>query len=296
MISAGDDPLAPDEDRSHRRIWAHASNPPTRFGKCRRHENFVGSLDHRGTLTRRTARCKGFWKLRIIKKFGTWLHSDAPISGARAVAAPLWHRVHLFSAKPISRKREKTNYLREPVADKASVASDELWFQDESNHLSERKIFMSLIRYQSPEISAWPSFDRWATLRDEMNSLFELPLTGNFTRQTQLFSGWAPALDLYQNSDAVIAVVEVPGMRKEDIDISLQDGMLTIAGERARSSGEGDNAERTERFSGKFRRSITLPTRVDAGKVSATYKDGILTVTLPKAEEAKPKKVEVTIE
>jgi HSP20 family protein len=88
----------------------------------------------------------------------------------------------------------------------------------------------------------------------------------------------------------------VPGMRKEDIDISLQDGMLTIAGERARSSGEGDNAERTERFSGKFRRSITLPTRVDAGKVSATYKDGILTVTLPKAEEAKPKKVEVTIE
>lgn len=155
---------------------------------------------------------------------------------------------------------------------------------------------MSLIRYQSPEISAWPSFDRWATLRDEMNSLFELPLTGNFARQAQLFSSWAPALDLYQNSDAVVAVVEVPGMRKEDIDISLHDGMLTIAGERERSSGESENAERTERFSGKFRRSITLPTRVDAGKVSATYKDGILTVTLPKAEEAKPKKVEVTIE
>lgn len=155
---------------------------------------------------------------------------------------------------------------------------------------------MSLIRYQSPEIAAWPSFDRWATLRDEMNSLFELPLTGDFARQTQLFSGWSPALDLYQNSDAVVAVVEVPGMRKEDIDISLQDGMLTIAGERERSSGEGEDAERTERFSGKFRRSITLPTRVDAGKVSASYKDGILTITLPKAEEAKPKKVEVTIE
>lgn len=155
---------------------------------------------------------------------------------------------------------------------------------------------MSLIRYQSPEISTWPSFDRWATLRDEMNSLFELPSMGNLARQTQLFSGWSPALDLYQNSDTVVAVVEVPGMRKEDIDISLRDGMLTIAGERQSSSGEGENAERTERFSGKFRRSITLPTRVDAGKVSATYKDGILTVTLPKAEEAKPKKVEVTIE
>ncbi len=155
---------------------------------------------------------------------------------------------------------------------------------------------MSLIRYQSPELSAWPSFDRWANLRDEMNSLFELPSMGNLARQAQLFSGWTPALDLYQNSDNVVAVVELPGMRKEDIDISLHDGMLTIAGERQSSSGEGDDAERTERFSGKFRRSISLPTRVDAGKVSATYKDGILTVTLPKAEEAKPKKVEVTIE
>ena len=72
--------------------------------------------------------------------------------------------------------------------------------------------------------------------------------------------------------------------------------MLTIAGERQSSSSEGENAERTERFSGKFRRSVTLPTRVDASKVSASYKDGILTVTLPKSEEAKPKKVEVSIE
>ena len=154
---------------------------------------------------------------------------------------------------------------------------------------------MSLIRYQSPE-STWPSFDRWIDLRDEMNSLFDLPGMGNFTRQAQLFSGWTPALDLYQDNDHVVATVELPGMRKEDIDISLHDGVLTIAGERQTSSGDGDKAERTERFSGKFRRSITLPTRVDTGKVSASYKDGILTVTLAKAEEAKPKNVEVTIE
>ena len=155
---------------------------------------------------------------------------------------------------------------------------------------------MSLIRYQSPELSTWPAFDRWADLRDELNSLFDLPTTGNLARQAQLFSGWTPALDLYQNNDNVVAVVELPGMRKEDIDVSLHDGMLTIAGERQSSSGEGENAERTERFSGKFRRSVTLPTRVDASKVSASYKDGILTVTLPKSEEAKPKKVEVSIE
>ena len=82
-----------------------------------------------------------------------------------------------------------------------------------------------------------------------MNSLFDLPTMGNLGRQAQLFSGWTPALDLYQNNDNVVAVVELPGMRKEDIEISLHDGMLTIAGERKSSAGEGENAERTERFS-----------------------------------------------
>src|SRR5215217_2257049 len=138
---------------------------------------------------------------------------------------------------------------------------------------------MSLIRYQTPSSAMWPSLDRWANLRDDLDTLLELPFLTGGARQAQLFSGWTPALDLYQNNDNVVAVVELPGMRKEDIDISLHDGMLTIAGERQTSSADGENAERTERFSGKFRRSITLPTRVDAGKVSASYKDGILTVT-----------------
>jgi HSP20 family protein len=155
---------------------------------------------------------------------------------------------------------------------------------------------MSLIRYQTPSIGAWPSLDRWANLRDEMNDLLELPFWSNLGRQTQLFSGWTPALDLYQNNDNVVAVVELPGMRKEDIEISLHDGMLTISGERGTGATNGENAERTERISGKFRRSITLPTRVDAGKVSATYKDGLLTVTLPKAEEAKPKQIKVNVD
>ncbi len=155
---------------------------------------------------------------------------------------------------------------------------------------------MSLIRYQTPSVATWPSLDRWANLRDEMSDLLEMPFWSNFGRQTQLFSGWSPALDLYQNNDNVIAIVELPGMKKEDIEISLHDGMLTISGERESSTSNGENAERTERFSGKFRRSITLPTRVDANKVSATYKDGILTVTLPKAEEAKPKQIKVNVD
>jgi HSP20 family protein len=142
---------------------------------------------------------------------------------------------------------------------------------------------MSLVRYQTPDASVWRSLDRWANLRDEINGLFEGPFWPTAGTQAQLFTGWTPALDLYQTSDDVVAVVELPGMRKEDIEISLHDGALTIAGERKDEHAEGEKATRTERFVGKFRRSISLPTRVDVNKVNAAYKDGILTVTLPKA-------------
>jgi HSP20 family protein len=157
---------------------------------------------------------------------------------------------------------------------------------------------MSLIRYQTPSSAMWPSLNRWANLRDDLDTLLELPFLTGGARQAQLFTGWTPALDLYQNNDNVVAIVELPGMRKEDIEISLQDGMLTIGGERKSETGDngnGENAARTERFTGKFRRSVTLPTRVDASKVNATYKDGLLTVTLPKAEEAKPKQIQVNV-
>ena len=149
---------------------------------------------------------------------------------------------------------------------------------------------MNLIRYQAPELAS----NRWSTLRDELDSFFELPFWSSSPRAGQLFTGWSPALDLYESGDNVVAVVELPGMRKEDIDISLHDGTLTISGERKRESTGGEKAQRTERYVGTFRRSITLPTRVDAGKVGATYQDGILKVILPKAEEAKPKQIKVS--
>jgi HSP20 family protein len=141
----------------------------------------------------------------------------------------------------------------------------------------------------------WRSIDRFANLRDELNGLFEGPFWPNTARQAQLFNGWTPAMDLYQTTDDIVALVELPGMRKEDIEISLHDGMLTISGERKEEKAEGEKAARTERFVGKFRRSISLPTRVDSNKVNATYRDGILTVTLPKAEEAKPKQIQVNV-
>ena len=156
---------------------------------------------------------------------------------------------------------------------------------------------MSLIRYQNPEFTMWPTLDRLSILRNDLDSLFELPLLGSFDRSGQLFSGWPPALDVYQNNDNVVVVAELPCMKKEEIEISLHDGTITIAGERKSeaTNGNGEKAERTERYVGKFRRSITLPVRVDTNKVSATYRDGILTVTLAKAEEAKPKQIQVNV-
>jgi len=153
---------------------------------------------------------------------------------------------------------------------------------------------MNLIRYQAPDSAPWLALDRWSNLRDELNSFFDMPFWSGLGRTGQLFTGWSPALDLYESGDNMVAVIELPGMRKEDIDISLHDGTLTISGERKReSTNNGETAQRTERYVGTFRRSIALPTRVDASKVSAAYQDGILKVTLPKAEEAKPKQIQV---
>ncbi|MDQ6912633.1 MAG: Hsp20/alpha crystallin family protein [Verrucomicrobiota bacterium] len=153
---------------------------------------------------------------------------------------------------------------------------------------------MSLIRYQTPTVAPWRTLDRWSSLRDDLNSLFELP-GWSAMPQAQLFNGWTPALDLYHTTDDIVAVVELPGMRKEEIEISLNDGTLTISGERKEETANDDKNARTERILGKFRRSISLPTRVDANKVNASYKDGILTVTLPKADEVKPKQIQVNV-
>lgn len=153
---------------------------------------------------------------------------------------------------------------------------------------------MSLIRYQFPQLqSNWPSFDRLSSLRDELDRLFDFTLP---TRDSGLFSGWTPVLDVFDDKDHLTVTLELPGLKKEDIDLSLHDGVLTVSGERKseREAQEGE-AFRSERYFGRFQRSVTLPTAVDASKVNAAYKDGILTVTLPKAEEAKPKQIEVSI-
>ena len=153
---------------------------------------------------------------------------------------------------------------------------------------------MNLTRWQRPEM-AWPSFGRLSNLRDEIDRLFESPLA-ELARTSQLLSGWTPALDIHENKDDFVVKVELPGMKKEDISIFLHDGSLSISGER-KSEGKYEDAEvyRAERFFGRFQRTVTLPAPVAADKVKAQYKDGILTVTLPKTEEAKPKHIDVNV-
>ncbi|HKQ37242.1 MAG TPA: Hsp20/alpha crystallin family protein, partial [Verrucomicrobiae bacterium] len=127
--------------------------------------------------------------------------------------------------------------------------------------------------------------------------LFDQPLNAyNTPQQFWLGGGW-PAVDLHEDRDKLVVKIEVPGMKKEDIDISLHDGVLAISGER-KSEEKYEKAEthRSERFVGRFSRALSLPVSVQADKTSANYQDGILTVTLPKAEEAKPKQIHVQAE
>jgi HSP20 family protein len=106
---------------------------------------------------------------------------------------------------------------------------------------------------------------------------------------------WTPALDLYEGKDELVVRAELPGMKKEEIDIALHEGVLSISGERkAEVLPEDSEPHRSERFFGRFQRSLELPKPVKVEEVKAAYRDGILTITLPKTEEAKPRKIEVT--
>ena len=125
-------------------------------------------------------------------------------------------------------------------------------------------------------------FDRFAELRWN-----ELPALGD----------WAPSMDVSETKDSLVCKVEVPGMEQKDIQISLQESLLTIKGEKKQEKEEKDeHYHRVERSYGAFTRSLRLPVAVDAGKVTATVKSGVLTVTLPKTPAAKGTMIPVKAE
>jgi HSP20 family protein len=143
---------------------------------------------------------------------------------------------------------------------------------------------MKLTTYQRPGLT-WPTFGRLLNLNDELDRLLETPL-----------QAWAPALDVHEDKDKFTVNLELPGLKREDISVHLEDGSLIISGERkVETISEETEVHRRERYYGKFSRALTLPTAVAADQVKAAYKDGILTVTLPKAEAAKPKQIDVSV-
>jgi len=154
---------------------------------------------------------------------------------------------------------------------------------------------MKLMRYTRPDLWNLSPLDQMTSLRDEINRLFEAPF-GELARSGEFFNGWAPALDLREDNDNLVASVELPGMKKEDLDVSVQDGVLSISGERSREDKtEEGGTYRSERYYGRFHRTVALPKPVKLDGIKAAYQDGILTVTMPKTEEARPKQIEVNV-
>jgi len=128
-------------------------------------------------------------------------------------------------------------------------------------------------------------------MSDLMRSFFEeWDLPFGLSRR----EGWWPAIDIAENQEAVEVRAELPGMKREDIDISVLGNILSITGEKKESTEDKQkDFYHAERRYGTFRRDITLPTGVEPDKISANYSNGILTVTVPKSEQAKPRRIEV---
>ena len=107
---------------------------------------------------------------------------------------------------------------------------------------------------------------------------------------------WMPRVDIYENKDAVRLEADLPGIDPKHVEISIEDDVLTLKGERKHEEKRGgDGAVRTERMFGAFERRFTLPQTVDRDKIEASYRDGVLYLTLPKREEVKPKRIQVAV-
>lgn len=136
-------------------------------------------------------------------------------------------------------------------------------------------------------LTRWSPFTEMSRLRDEMERMmdrfFELP-----ERRTEFGATmWVPSVDVYDKDGNVVVEAELPGMKREEVEVTLEDSTLTISGEMKREAEKKEEGYyRSERRYGRFMRSIPLPTPVKANEVKAKFEDGVLKVTLPKAEEA----------
>ena len=145
-------------------------------------------------------------------------------------------------------------------------------------------------------IIRWDPYRDLVTLRDRMNRLFEDVSGPRSEERDVMASAWAPSVDIYENENEVVLAAEIPGVDEKDVEIKVEDNNLTLRGERKfEKETKEENYHRIERSYGSFARSFALPNSIDADKVAAEYKDGLLTLTLPKREEAKPKTVRINV-
>jgi HSP20 family protein len=150
---------------------------------------------------------------------------------------------------------------------------------------------MALIRFRPFSQTLDPSRDL-SDIQTQMNRLFDNFLGQPTTSPVERV--WAPAADMYETKNEVVISAELPGMNEKDIHLSITGDLLTIQGERQWPEGVQDASHyRRERWFGKFERTFSLPMPVEIGQVKATYRDGVLTVKLPKAEEIKPKEIKI---
>jgi HSP20 family protein len=149
-------------------------------------------------------------------------------------------------------------------------------------------------------IVRWEPFRDLLSLQDRMNRLFDESYrggrTGTNADEWALGGSWAPAVDIYEQDGNIVMKAELPGVDPKAVDIRLENNTLTLRGERALDKEvKQDNYHRVERSYGAFSRSFTLPTVVDQGSIKAEYKDGVLKLTLPKREEAKPRQIQINV-
>jgi len=146
---------------------------------------------------------------------------------------------------------------------------------------------MNIIPWRKKDDSMHPLQKQMNSMFDSFFKGFDLDISGG---------GFSPALDVNETPEAVIVKAEIPGIPVKDVDISLTGDVLTISGEKKDEKEEkGENYHRVERSFGSFRRSVSLPSYIDAAKVEASAKDGILTITIGKKPEVKPRKIDVKV-
>ena len=153
------------------------------------------------------------------------------------------------------------------------------------------------------ELTTWKPFGELTPFREfdrtskEMDRLWDFFLEGGLRRRTEEAGEWLPSLNVAETKNELVVKAEVPGMDPKDIDISLSDGVLTIKGEKKQEKEEKEaDYHLVERSYGVFTRSIPLPQEVESDKISASYKGGILKITLPKSEETKKKEIRIKVE